>query len=167
MPDLCVVYSVGASLKMNGLLPAAGIVDTLVPDSIRGLHGRPIRSTIIPRGATDGGRKLTSRFGPRLITVNAHVHIVRTPGVDGTHIDPFDDMAAYLARVNTVLAAWESGLEGALNSSFTLSYTPTGLSTVNKTVTYGHDGGEFEMTSEGPDAMIQPAVTFGLVCESG
>jgi len=167
VPDLCVTYSVGSSLKLNGHLAAAGVHDTLIPTSIKGLHGRPIRATIIPKGATNGGKKLTSRFGPRLIVVNAFVHIVKQDGVDGDGMDPHSDMTGYLTRVNAVLAAWESGLEGALNSTFTLSYTPTGGSTVNRTVSYGFEGGEFEMTSEGEDAMIYPTVTFGLVAESG
>ena len=167
MPDLCVVYNVGPSLKMNGNLASAGIQDTLIPTSIKGLHGRPIRSTIIPRGATNGGRKLTSRFGPRIITVNALVHIVKIVGVDGDGFDPFTDLTTYLTRVNVVVAAWESYLEGQLNTSFTLSYTPTGGSAINKTVTYGSEGNEFEMTSEGEDAMLRPAVSFGLVAETG
>ncbi len=168
MPDYCVVYNVGPSLKMNGHLSAAGIQDTLVPTSIKGLHGRPIRSTIIPRGATNGGRKLTSRFGPRLIQVNALVHIVRSVGSDGAGFDPFGDMTEYLTRVNTLLAAWQSFLEGQLNSSFTFSFTPTGAGgATSHTVTYGYEGNEFEMTSEGEEAMLRPAVSFGLVAETG
>lgn len=166
MPDLCVVYNVG-SMTMNGHLSAAGIQDTLIPTSIKGLHGRPIRSTIIPRGVTNGGRKLVSRFGPRLITVDAAIHIVRIAGSDGDGFDPFSDMTSYLTRVNAVVAAWEAFLEGQLNSSFTLSYTPTGGGAVSKTVTYGFEGAEFEMTSEGEDAMLKPTVTFGLVAETG
>ena len=166
MPDLCVVYNVGPSLKMNGNLEAAGFQDTLIPTSIKGLHGRPIRSTIIPRGVTNGGRKLTSRFGPRIITINAVVHIVRVVGSNGDGFDPYSNMTEYLTRVNTLLASWETFLEGQLNSPFTLSYTPTGGSPISKSVTYGSEGNEFDMTSEGEDAMLHPAVSFALVAET-
>lgn len=162
MPDLCVTYSVGASLKMN-----EANQDTLVPLSIKGLHGRPIRATIIPRGATDGGRKLTPRFGPRIIVVTARAQIVAQPGVSDEALDAFSDMTTYLTRLNTLLDAWTTGLEALVDTPFTLSYTPTGLATVNRTVTYGHEGGEFEMTSEGENAMIAPTVTYSLVQETG
>lgn len=167
MPDLCVPYTgFPSSLVLNSHL-AAGKTDGIAVTGIKGLHGRPIRSTIIPRGATNGGRKLTSRFGPRLITVTGYVHIVKAVGVDGDGIDPHADMTDYLTRVNAVLNAWEAALEGALNSAFTLAWTPTGQSGRTLSCTYGYDGGEFEMTSEGEDAMIYPAVTFGLVAETG
>lgn len=170
MPDLCVPYTgFPSSLVLNGHIQAT-VADTLIPTSIKGLHGRPVRATIIPRGATNGGRKLTSRFGPRRITVNAFVHIVKVPGAgadkDGNGMDPHTDMDGYLARVNAVLNAWEAALEGALNTPFTLAWTPTGGSGKTKSVTYGFDGGEFDMTSEGEDAMIYPTVTFGLVAET-
>lgn len=169
MPDLCVTYTLdlATDLKLNGHLEAAGFQDTLIPTGIKGLHGRPIRSTIIPRGATNGGRKLTSRFGPRLIVVNATVHIVKEVGADGFGFDPHSNMDEYLTRVNSVLEAWEDGLEAVLNTPFTLSWTPTGGAPKALTVTYGYDGGEFEMTSEGEDAMLYPGVTFGLVAETG
>lgn len=171
MPDLCVPYTgFPSSLHLNGHIGAT-VADTLIPTSIKGLHGRPVRSTIIPRGATNGGRKLTSRFGPRLITVNAFVHIVKVPGSgsdrNGEGVDPHTDMDGYLTRVNAVLNAWEAALEGALNSAFTLAWTPTGQSGRTLSCTYGFPGGEFEMTSEGEDAMIYPTVTFGLVAETG
>ena len=163
MPDLCVQYNVGDSLKMNQPLQ-----DTLVPVSIRGLHGRPIRATILPRGATNGGRKLTSRFGPRIITVVAKPHIVEQPGVSGQGYNwSVGSMTTYLTRLNALLEAWEDGLEALLNTPFTLAWTPTGGAGKSLTCTYGHDGGQFEMTSDGDTAMTQPQVTFGLVAETG
>lgn len=168
MPDLCVPYTgFPTGLVLNSHL-AAGKADGLAVTGIKGLHGRPIRSTIIPRAVTNGGRKLESNFGPRLITFNTYVHIVKTPGVDGDGVDPKAiGMTAYLTRVNDVIEAWEAALEGALESPFTLAWTPTGQSGRTLSVTYGFDGGEFEMTSEGEDAMIYPSFTFGLVAETG
>lgn len=167
MPDLCVPYTgFPSSLRLNAHLTPT-FADGIEVVGIRGLHGRPIRSTIIPRGATNGGRKLTSRFGPRLITVTGMVRIVKAVGSDGGGVDPFTLGEPYFERVNAVLEAWEDALEGALNSPFTLAWTPRGQSGKTLSVTYGHDGGEFEMTSEGEDAMIYPTVTFGLVAETG
>ena len=169
MPDLCVPYTgFPDGLVLNAYLgntPADGIEVV----GIKGLHGRPVRSTIIPRSATSGGRKLNSEFGPRLITVNGLVRIVQNPGSPdgGGGADPHALGAAYYERVNDVLDAWEAALESALNSSFSLAWTPRGGSPRSLTVTYGYDGGEFEMTSEGEDAMIYPTVTFGLVAETG
>jgi hypothetical protein len=166
VPDYCVQYNVGASLKMNEPLQ-----DTLIPLSLKGLHGRPIRATVIPRGATNGGRKLTARFGPRLIVVRAKVQIVRQAGVDGAGFDWSGSpaaMTAYLTRVNALLEAWEDGLEALLNTPFTLSWTPTGGAGKSLTVTYGYEGQHFEMVSEGEYAMVNfPEVTFGLVAETG
>ena len=173
MPDLCVRYTgFPSGLVLNNHLTTPTPGDGIAVTGIKGLHGRPIRSTIIPRGATNGGRKLTSRFGPRLIVVTGYVHIVKTAAVDpddpGGGVDPHAiGLTAYLTRVNAVLAAWEAALEGALNTPFTLAWTPTGGAGESVSVTYGFEGGEFEMTSEGEDAMIYPSVTFGLVAETG
>lgn len=168
MPDLCVPYTgFPTGLVLNSHL-AAGKADGMAVTGIKGLHGRPIRTTIVPRAVTNGGRKLESNFGPRLITVNTYVHIVQDPGVDGSGVDPHTlGQAAYLTRVNAVVDAWEDALEGALETPFTLAWTPTGGSGRTLSVTYGFDGAEFEMTSEGEDAMIYPTFTFGLVAENG
>lgn len=163
MPDLCVQYNVGGTLKMNEPLQ-----DTLVPIAIKGLHGRPVRARILPKGATNGGKKLTSRFGPRLIVVTAKPHIVALQGVDGSGYNwAVGSMTTYLTRLNALLEAWEDGLEALLNTPFTLSWTPTGGAGKSLTCTYGFEGGQFEMTSEGDTAMTQPQVAFGLVAESG
>lgn len=156
MTDLCVQYNVGSTLKMNE--PGA---DTLVPLKMPGLDGRPIRRTILPKGATDGGIVQTAKFGPRLINVSG---IFLIQDADGTIISP-EDTTAYLTRVNTLAAAWESGLEGLLNTNFTLNYTPTGQSAVNKTVRYGYEGAEWQ--TEWPDRNTPPTFVFGLVCYSG
>lgn len=156
MADLCVQYNVGASLKMNQ--PAA---DTLVPRKITGLDGRPIRRTMVPKGKTDGGIPQTARFGPRLINVSG---IFLIQDADGSIVAP-DDTTAYLTRVNTLAAAWESGLEGLLNSDFTLSYTPTGQGAASKTCRYGYEGAHWE--TDWPDFTQPPTFVFGLVCYSG
>lgn len=161
MPDLCVQYNVG-SMKMNEPLQ-----DTLEPISIKGLHGRPIRATIIDRAKTDGGKKLSSKFGGRIIVVRAKPLIVKSPGVDGSGIDIPHHLTSYLTRLNALMDAWVSYLEGQLNSSFTLSYTPTGQGAVNRTVTYGIEGGEFEMEAEGENSMFDPVVSFSLFQETG
>lgn len=154
--DLCVQYNVGATLKMNE--PNA---TTIITTAIKGLDGRPIRATILPNGAADGGDKLTARFGPRLIQVNGE--IVAYSG--GELVTPADNLTAYLTQANTLIDAWISGLEAALNSTFTLSWTPTGLGAASLTVSYGYEGAEFQSSGRPFDGPIQ--VTFGLVCESG
>ena len=154
--DLCVQYNVGASLKMNE--PNA---TTIVPTEIIGLDGRPIRATILPNGAADGGDKLTARFGPRLISVTGEIVVVS----GGQYVTPADNLTAYLTGANTLINAWISGLEAALNSTFTLSWTATGQSASNLEVSYGYEGAEFQSSGRPFDGPIQ--VKFGLVCESG
>lgn len=160
--DLCVEYSVGSSLKMNagGI---GGTTTTIRPTSIIGLDGRPIRATILPNGAADGGDKLTARFGPRLIQVQGE--IVAYTGL-GEPLTPMPSVTAYLTAVNTLVAAWISGLEALLNSTFTLAWTPTGQSAQSLTVTYGFEGGEFQ-TTPSPDLSAPTTVSFGLVAETG
>jgi hypothetical protein len=154
--DLCVQYNVGASLKMNE--PNA---TTIVPTEILGLDGRPIRATILPNGAADGGDKLTARFGPRLISVTGEI-LVR-PG--GVVITPVDSLTAYMTAANSLINAWISGLEASLNSTFTLNWTATGQAASNLTVSYGYEGAEFQSTGRPLEGPLQ--VKFGLVCESG
>ena len=68
--DLCVQYTLDLAtdlfLNQGGL---SGTTTMIRTTAIRGLDGRPIRATILPNGAADGGDKLTARFGPRLILV--------------------------------------------------------------------------------------------------
>jgi hypothetical protein len=155
--DLCVQYNVGSSLKMN----QAG-VDTLVPRKITGLDGRPIRRTVLAKGATDGGIVQLARYGPRLINVSG---IFLIQDSDGTVITPADDLTAYLTRVNTLAAAWEAGLEALHNTNFTLNFTPTGQGAVNKTVRYGYEGAEWQ--TDWPDVTQPVTFVYGLICYSG
>ena len=155
--DLCVQYSVGASLKMN-----EANATTIIPTEILGLDGRPIRATILPNGAADGGDKLTARFGPRLISVKGEIVVYSA----GRYITPVGgDLTAYLTGANTLINAWITGLEAALNSTFTLGWTATGQGASSLTVSYGYEGAEFQSTGRPADGPIQ--VSFGLVCESG
>ena len=139
-----------------------------MPLSIKGLHGRPIRATIIPRSATAGGKKLTPQWGPRLIVVRAKAHIVAAPGVSNDGYDWGSNLNGWLTRLNALVEAWEDGLEALVNTSFTLSWTPTGGGGKSLTCTYGFEGAHFEMVSEGENAMVgAPEYTFGLVAETG
>ena len=159
--DLCVEYSVGSSLKMNQG-GDGGTTTTIRPTAIAGLDGRPIRSTILPNGASDGGDKLTSRFGARLIQVDGEIIVFS----GGLPVTPADNLSAYLTGVNTLVAAWVSGLEALLNSTFTLAWTPTGLGAQSLTCTYGYEGAQFQSTPS-PDNSEPVKVTFGLVAETG
>jgi hypothetical protein len=156
-----VEYSVGASLKLNqgGL---TGTTTTIRTTSITGLDGRPIRATILPNGASDGGDKLTARFGPRLIQVNGDI-VAYTAG---EMITPVESVTAYLTAVNALVASWITGLEGAINSTFTLAWTPTGGSAQSLTCTYGYEGAEFQSVPS-PDLSGPTTVSFGLVAETG
>jgi len=164
--DLCVEYSVGASLKLNqgGM---TGTVTTIRTTAIRGLDGRPIRATILPNGASDGSDKLTARFGGRLIAVEGEVWVYRA-NVLLTPADAVRDglMTTYLTSVNTLVDAWVAGLEAALNTPFTLGWTPTGLGADSLTVTYGYEGAEFQSVPS-PDLTEWTKVSFGLVAETG
>jgi hypothetical protein len=161
--DLCVEYKLdlGTDLYLNqgGI---SGTTTTIRPTSITGLDGRPIRATIIPLTATAGGDKLTAQFGPRLIQVQGEV----APYTAGVPLSPTDNVAAYLTAVNALVAAWISGLEGALNSTFALTWTPTGGSGQSLTVSYGYEGAEFQSTPS-PDMSGPTTVSFGLVAETG
>lgn len=154
--DLCVQYNVGSSLKMNE--PNA---TTIVTTEITGLDGRPIRATILPNGAADGGDKLTARFGPRLISVTGEIVVYS----GGQYQTPANNLAAYLTGANALIDAWISGLEAALNSTFTLGWTATGQGASSLTVSYGYEGAEFQSSGRPADGPIQ--VKYGLVCESG
>jgi len=164
--DLCVEYSVGSSLKVNSG-GTSGTVTTIRATNITGLDGRPIRATILPNGAADGGDKLTSRFGPRLIRFEGEVWVYLSNDL----LTPADavkngNISGYLGAVNTLVAAWVSGLEAALNSTFTLAWTPTGLGAASLTCTYGYEGAEFQSTPS-TDLTEWTKVTFGLVAETG
>lgn len=160
--DLCVEYQVGASLRMNqgGL---GGTTTTIRPSSIVGLDGRPVRAPILPNGASDGGDKLTARFGPRLIRVTGYIDVYTA----GVQVNPVDDgVVAYLTGVNALVATWITALEALLNTTFTLGWTPTGQGAQSLTCTYGFEGAEFQSVPS-PDLSGPTTVTFGLVCETG
>src|SRR6188472_1763010 len=159
--DLCVEYAVGASLKLNQG-GASGTTTTIRTTAITGLDGRPIRATILPNGAADGGDKLTARFGPRLIRFEGDIWVFS----GGNAITPVDNLTTYLTGVNTLVNAWVSGLEAALNSTFTLGWTATGQGASSLTVTYGYEGAEFQSVPS-PDLSEPTKVSFGLVAETG
>jgi hypothetical protein len=161
-----VQYNVGASLKLNEN-GTSGTVTTIRTTVIAGLDGRPIRATILPNGASDGGDKLTARFGPRLIRFEGEIFVYSNNEL----LTPADavkngTMTTYLGAVNTLVDAWVSGLEALLNSTFTLSWTPTGLGADSLTCTYGFEGAEFQSVPS-PDLSEWTKVTFGLVAETG
>ena len=139
-----------------------GTTTTIRPSSIVGLDGRPIRATILPNGATGGGDKLTAQFGPRLIRVQGDIVAYD----NGEPLTPVESVSSYLNAVNELVDTWISGLEAALNSTFTLAWTATGQFASSLTVSYGFEGGEFQSTPS-PDMSGPTQVTFGLVAESG
>lgn len=148
MADTCCAYSV-AGITIN-----ATTGNTLHTDfeggDITGLDGAPIRSQIDPQGQSEGGIVHQKFLGPRIITFQGKILIRSTnPG----------DPEGYTAAVNAVIAAAVSALEGFLNSTTTLAWTPTGGSAHSITVTYGTEGGEFQST--GP--MLDKSWTFTLV----
>lgn len=161
--DLCVQYTLDLStdlfLNQGGI---GGTTTTIKPTAITGLDGRPIRATILPNGAADGGDKLTARFGPRLIRVEGEIYVYSA----GELVTPVDNLTTYLTGVNTLVAAWIAGLEAVLNTTFTLSWTPTGQGGQSLTVSYGFEGAEFQSTPS-PDLSEPTKVTFGLVAETG
>jgi hypothetical protein len=165
--DLCVEYAVGASLKLNqgGM---SGTTTTIRTTAITGLDGRPVRATILPNGAADGGDKLTARFGPRLIRVQGEVWVYTAGGDLLTPADAVmvGAMTAYLTAVNTLVDTWVSGLEAAINTTFTLAWTPTGLGADSLTCSYGFEGTEFQSVPS-PDLSSWTQVSFGLVAETG
>lgn len=159
--DLCVEYAVGASLKLNEGGPS-GTTTTIRPTAIRGLDGRPIRRTIWPQGASDGGILGTGRFGARLIQFEGQIIVYSA----GELITPVDSLTTYLTGVNTLVDAWVSGLEALINSNFTLAWTPTGLGADSLTCRYGYEGAEFQSVPSA-DLSGPTTVSFGLVAASG
>lgn len=159
--DLCVEYAVGATLKLNQG-GSTGTTTTIRPTAITGLDGRPIRSTILPNGAADGSDKLTARFGGRLIRFEGEINVYSA----GLLVTPVDNLTTYLTGVNALVDAWVTGLEAALNSTFTLAWTPTGLGADSLTVSYGYEGAEFQSVPS-PDMSEPTKVSFGLVAETG
>lgn len=164
--DLCVEYAVGASLKLNqgGM---SGTTTTIRTTAITGLDGRPIQVTIVPNAGTSGSDRLTAQLRGRVIRFTGDV-VVYSAGELFTPADAVTNgtMTAYLTAVNTLVDAWVSGLEAAVNSSFTLSWTPTGLGADSLTCFYGVEGGEFQSTPS-PDLTGWTTVTFALFAESG
>jgi hypothetical protein len=164
--DLCVEYSVGASLKLNQG-GTSGTTTTIRTTAITGLDGRPIQVTIVPNSATSGSDKLTGQLRGRVIRVQGEIWVYS----GGELLTPADAakngaMTAYLTAVNSLVDSWVSGLEALLNSTFTLSWTPTGLGADSLTCTYGVEGGEFQSV---PPANFDAwtTVSFALFAESG
>ena len=163
--DLCCEYVLDLStdLKMNeGGGDDVPTTTTIRPTSIRGLDGKPIRRTIWPQGASNGGILGTGRFGARLILVEGEIIVVS----GGNLVTPADNRTAYLTGVNTLVKAWTDGLEAVINTAFNLVFTPTGLSQVTLSVVYGYEGAEFQSTPS-PDMTEPTTVSFGLVAASG
>lgn len=164
--DLCVEYSVGASLKLNQG-GTSGTTTTIRTTAITGLDGRPIRRTIWDEGASDGGILGTGRFGARLINFQGEVWVYS----GGELLTPADAVKAgaistYLGAVNALVNAWVSGLEGLINTNLTLAWTATGVGAASLTCRYGYQGAEFQSTPS-PDLTEWTKVQFGLVAASG
>lgn len=164
--DLCVEYSVGASLKLNQG-GTSGTTTTIRTTSITGLDGKPIRRTIWPQGASDGGILGTGRFGPRLISVQGEIWVYSA----GELLTPADAVkngviTTYLGAVNTLVNTWITGLEALINTNLTLAWTATGVGAASLTCRYGYDGNEFQSTPS-PDLTEWTKVQFGLVAASG
>ena len=164
--DLCVEYSVGASLKLNqgGI---GGTTTTIRTTAIRGLDGRPIQVTIVPNAGTTGSDRLTGQFRGRVIQVEGEIWVYNA----GELLTPADAAknglaTTYLTAVNTLVDAWVAGLEASLNSSFTLGWTPTGLGADSLTVFYGVEGGEFQSVPP-PNFDAWTTVSFSLFAETG
>ena len=166
--DLCVQYTLDLAtdlfLNQGG---TSGTTTTIRTTAIRGLDGRPIRRTIWPQGASDGGILGTGRFGPRLITFEGEIWVYQS----GELLTPADaaknnSMAFYLNAVNDLVDAFVAGLEGSINSNFTLSWTPTGGGADSLTVRYWFEGSEFQSVPS-PTLSEWTTCSFGLVAASG
>ena len=153
MADLCCAYSI-AGITINN--PAAGanrLMTSFENGAIIGLDGAPVRSQVDPKGQTHGGIVHPKFLGPRVITFEGEVHI---QSVQWTSMS-----TSYLAAMNSLEAGVISALEGILNSSSTLSWTPTGLGARSISVTYGVPGEEVQF--EGPMLPGQRTFSFSLI----
>lgn len=117
---------------------------------VQGLDGAPVRKQIDPKGQTSGGIVQIGLLGPRIITFSGIV-LVRT-------VDPGDPLG-FAAAVNAVTEGARTTLEGFVNASTTLAWTPNGMAAHSISVTYGTEGGEFQ--TSGP--MLQKKFSFTLV----
>jgi hypothetical protein len=151
MSDTCCTYTV-AGITIN-----ASSGDTLNTDFeegvISGLDGAPIRKQIDPRGQTDGGIVHPAFFGPRVITFAGKV-LIRSNNDPGSTL--------WNTAVNNLELSVVTALESFLNSTTTLSWTPTGGSPRSLTVTYGTEGGEIQFSGN----MLDRNFTFTLVAEN-
>lgn len=152
MADTCCAYTI-AGLTIN-----ASSGDCLLTDfedgQILGLDGAPVRKQIDPQGQSDGGIVHPAFFGPRIITFQGKVLIRSVP--DGAN------SLTYAAAVNVVEAAAVSALQGILNSSSSLAWTPNGGSAHSISVTYGTEGGEIQFIGN----MVDRRFSFTLVASN-
>lgn len=152
MADLCCPYSI-SSVTINNATPGADrLLTSFDNGQITGLDGAPVRSQVDLLAATNGGIVHTKYLGPRIITFAGEVHIQSVTDAMST---------AYVTAMNTLEAAVVSALEGILNSSTSLTWTPTGLSGRSISVTYGVPGQEIQF--QGPMLPGQRTWSFSLV----
>lgn len=149
MQDLCAEYAF-PSFTIND----ADDVDraVLVPDGIEGLVGGTVRRTVWPKGKAAGAILGTARPGARVVTWKGELDIKMEwdPGV----------MTDYIERVNILMAAMRTGLEGILNSNHTLTWTPTGLTQYSLVIRYcAGPGGELKFGG----SMKAPTFTFTTI----
>lgn len=121
--------------------------------SITGLDGAPIRKQVDLAGQADGGTVQPAFFAPRVITFAGQV-LIRSVA--------WGDSLIYAAAVNAVEASAISALEGFLNSTTTLAWTPIGGSAKSITVTYGTEGGEIEFFGN----VLHKRFSFSLIAEN-
>ena len=145
MADTCCVYTFG------GLTINATTGDTLFTDfddgDIQGLDGAPIRKQIDDLGQANGANPQTAFFGARIVTFTGIVLVRSVEDITSQ---------AFAAAVNTVTESARTTLEGLLNSTSTLAWTPNGLTAHTLTAYYGTEGGEF--VTSGP----MPAKKFSF-----
>lgn len=146
MADLCCVYNI-AGIAINS---PTGDSLQLGENGVTGLDGAPIRSEIDDQGQSNGGIVHPKLYAARVITFSGFCLIRSVTVEPGT---------PYFTALNTLEAAVVTALEGILNSSSALTWTPTGLSGRSIAVTYGTQGGEIQFGGE----MMEKTFTFTLV----
>lgn len=148
MADTCCAYTV-AGITIN-----ASSGDCLHTDfeegEIAGLDGAPIRSQVDDQGQSDGGIVFQKFKGPRIITFSGRV-LIRSVTMGNPE--------GYAAAIYAVEAASIAALESFLNSSTTLSWTPSGASARSISVTYGTEGGEIQFSGN----MLDKRFQFSLI----
>lgn len=150
MNDPCCEYTVFGGLVVN---ESDESLDRLwtgnTEDAITGLNSRPLRQQYDPKGVASGANLHDAYWNARIIVFRGEVQIVTA--------DYFDDPAGYRAAYMALQSAWETAWAAALNTTFTLGFTPEGQGAQSLDVKI------FDPVLSFGGTLKDPSFAFGLI----